>query len=417
MKINSFLKLSIFLFVCFFLLKITINNEKAKILAETYLPNKIKTILKIIIKDQNYTKRFYNDYNTKFLPDTQFADVNFERIKLNFLSRAEANYFQNLNNQKVGYIPFFIESLNNQQILITDTKANFYIFKNYQNKSINSKDYNKINDNLESYKVLDTFIFENNLFVSFIKLENECKTFNISYAEFNKDNLDFKKLFVDNKCGKWIQGGRMQYLKHEEKKGIIFSIADNVADKPNNDPQDENSFNGKIIFISFDKSLNFIYSKGHRNPQGLFTDNNLILSTEHGPRGGDEINKIEFNKNYGWPISSYGKKYKKNTGYSQNHKQHGFKEPIYAFIPSIGISELIKVPNNFIDDWKNNFLLTSLKRGSIYRVKFSDNYERLIFAEEIFVGQRIRDIKYQDKKIFLALETKGELGILSTNFD
>ena len=148
MKINSFLKLSIFLFACFFLLKITINNEKAKILAETYLPNKIKTILKIIIKDQNYTKRFYNDYNTKFLPDTQFADVNFQRIKLNFLSRAEANYFQNLNNQKEGYIPFFIESLNNQQILITDTKANFYIFKNYQNKSINSKDYNKINDNL-----------------------------------------------------------------------------------------------------------------------------------------------------------------------------------------------------------------------------------------------------------------------------
>ena len=209
----------------------------------------------------------------------------------------------------------------------------------------------------------------------------------------------------------------MQYLKHEDKEGLIFSIADNVADKPNNEPQDDNSLNGKILFVSFDKTLSLIYSKGHRNPQGLFSEGNLILSTEHGPRGGDEINKIEFNKNYGWPISSYGKKYKKTTGYFQNHEKRGFKEPIFAFIPSIGISEIIKIPNDFVNDWKNNFLLTSLKRGSVYRIKFNNNHERLIFSEEIFVGQRIRDIKYYNKKIFLALETKGELGILTTNFD
>jgi len=414
MKINTFLKLLVFLLICFFLSKIAINNEKAKTLAETYLPYKIKTILKIIIKNPNYTKRFYNDYNTKFLPETQFANINFERIKLTFLTRAESTYFQNMNNQKVGFTSFFIESLDKQKILVTDTKANFYIIENYQNKKIDSKNHNRINDNLETFKVLDTFIFDNNLFVSYIKSKNECKTFNISYAEFNKNYLDFKVFFENNKCSKWIQGGRMQYLKHKQKKGIIFSLSDNVADKPNNEPQDENSFYGKIVFISFDKTLNLIYSKGHRNPQGLFSDGDLILSTEHGPRGGDEINKIEFNKNYGWPVSSYGKKYKKNTGYSQNHKKHGFEEPIYAFIPSIGISEIIKIPNNFIDDWKNNFILTSLKRGSMYRVKFSDDYKRLLFAEEIFVGQRIRDIKYQDKKIFLALESKGELGILST---
>ena len=417
MKINVFLKLLVFLFICFFLTKKAINNEKIKTLAETYLPSKVKTILKIIIKDSNYTKRFYNDYNTKFLPDTQFADINFKRIKLTFLTQGEANYFQNLNKQKIGYIPFFIEAINKNEILITDTKANFYTLNENKKDESNSKNHKKIKDNLEAYKILDSFIFNNNLFVSYIELKDECKTFNISYAEFNKDYLDFKKFFNDNKCGEWIQGGRMQYLKHENKEGLIFSIADNVADKPNNEPQDDNSLNGKILFVSFDKTLSLIYSKGHRNPQGLFSEGNLILSTEHGPRGGDEINKIEFNKNYGWPISSYGKKYKKTTGYSQNHEKHGFKEPIYAFIPSIGISEIIKIPNDFVNDWKNNFLVTSLKRGSVYRIKFNNNHERLIFSEEIFVGQRIRDIKYYDKKIFLALETKGELGILTTNFD
>ena len=414
MKINTFLKLLLFLFIFFFLSKIVINNNQARMLAETYLPYKIKTIIKIIIKDPNYTKRFYNDYNVKFLPETQFANINFEKRKLAFLSQAESTYFQNFNKQNIGFLSFFIESLDEQKILITDTKANFYIIKNYQNKKIDSKDYKKINNNLKTSKVLDTFIFEGNLFVSYIKSKNGCKTFNISYASFNNNYLNFKKFFENDQCGKWIQGGRIQYFKHEEKKGIIFSLSDNIADVPNNDPQDENSFYGKTVFVSFDKTLNLIYSKGHRNMQGLFSDGNLILSTEHGPRGGDEINKIEFNKNYGWPISSYGKKYKKNISYSQNHKKLGFQEPIYAFIPSIGISEIIKIPNNFIDGWENNFLITSLNEGSIYRVKFSDNYKRLLFSEEIFVGQRIRDIKYQDKKIFLALESKGELGILST---
>ena len=64
---------------------------------------------------------------------------------------------------------------------------------------------------------------------------------------------------------------------------------------------------GKILFINLDNYKKIIFSKGHRNPQGLLNiDNKNILSTEHGPYGGDEINKIIFGKNYGWPIASYG---------------------------------------------------------------------------------------------------------------
>lgn len=415
MKINVFLKLLVFLFICFFLTKIAINNEKIKTLAETYLPSKVKTILKIIIKDSNYTKRFYNDYNTKFLPDTQFADINFKRIKLTFLSQGEANYFQNLNKQKIGYIPFFIEAINKNEILITDTKANFYTLNENKKDESNFKNHKKIKDNLEAYKILDSFIFNNNLFVSYIELKDECKTFNISYAEFNKDYLDFKKFFNDNKCGEWIQGGRMQYLKHENKEGLIFSIADNVADKPNNEPQDDNSLNGKILFVSFDKTLSLIYSKGHRNPQGLFSEGNLILSTEHGPRGGDEINKIHFKKNYGWPISSYGESYANDElNYFKSHELKGFEEPIYSFVPSIGISEIISAGDKFSDKWKDNFLVSSLNDRSLYRIKFDSIYSKIYYKEKIFVGQRIRDLKFDPELnlILLSLEDKGELGIL-----
>ena len=52
-----------------------------------------------------------------------------------------------------------------------------------------------------------------------------------------------------------------------------------------------------------------IFSLGHRTPQGLVVYDNNIIATEHGPKGGDEINKIEYKKNYGWPIVSYGSLY------------------------------------------------------------------------------------------------------------
>ena len=208
----------------------------------------------------------------------------------------------------------------------------------------------------------------------------------------------------------------MQYLKHKQKKGIIFSLSDNVADKPNNEPQDENSFYGKIVFKSFEDTFVKIISKGHRNPQGLYAKNNVIISTEHGPNGGDEINNIKINKNYGWPISSYGKKYSEKdiSTYKLTHSIHGFEEPIYSFIPSVGISEIIKIPNNFIKSWENNFLIASLNKGSLFRVRFDKKFKKILYNEEIYIGQRIRDIKYdiQNKTIILALESNGELGFL-----
>ena len=82
---------------------------------------------------------------------------------------------------------------------------------------------------------------------------------------------------------------------------------------------------------------------------------------------------------------------------------------------AIGITEIIKLPNDFSDYWQNNFIVSSLNRGSIYRIKFDKNFKKLLFKEEIFIGKRIRDVKYipKRKKIILALETRGEIGILS----
>ena len=156
-------------------------------------------------------------------------------------------------------------------------------------------------------------------------------------------------------------------------------------------------------------------SKGHRNPQGLLVDKSNIISTEHGPRGGDEINKIELGGNYGWPIASYGGSYfDKDLKYKKNHKDNGFIEPIFSFVPSIGISEIIKIPESFSETWKNNFLITSLNGRSFYRIKFSDELNKILFSEQIFIGERIRDIKYDFnlELILIALESEGNLGLI-----
>ena len=93
--------------------------------------------------------------------------------------------------------------------------------------------------------------------------------------------------------------------------------------------QDTNSFFGKIVEINtsnLDKIISgkednleiSIFTLGHRNPQGLTKINESIFSVEHGPKGGDELNKIIKNKNYGWPAVSYGTQYH----YDENGKYY-----------------------------------------------------------------------------------------------
>ena len=207
----------------------------------------------------------------------------------------------------------------------------------------------------------------------------------------------------------------------ENINGLLITTG--AAGEEKSVAQDINSIFGKILFIDLKTKKYEIFSKGHRNPQGLTIVENLILSTEHGPKGGDEINLIQFGYNYGWPIASYGEPYpsqvkkSKIYDYLKSHSEHGFIEPIYSFVPSIGISQIIKVPGNFSEYWKNNFLVTSLGAANIYRILFDENFSKLIYHEEIFVGERIRDIYYFEKlNVFLlALENSegGNIGILS----
>ena len=146
---------------------------------------------------------------------------------------------------------------------------------------------------------------------------------------------------------------------------------------------------------------------------------NKIIATEHGPRGGDEINKIIKNKNYGWPIVSLGERYdfqynNSSLSYKKNHNLNKYEEPLFSFIPSIGISEIINLPKSFSIFYDSHYVLASLNGKSIYFIRFDEQINKILSLEKIFIGQRVRDLKYYKKSesIFLALEDEGEIGIL-----
>ena len=216
-----------------------------------------------------------------------------------------------------------------------------------------------------------------------------------------------------------IQSGKITIVTGKIKK-IYLSTAAGVlknTDEQDSKPQDPKSIWGKVLEFKSENDKPLVFSSGHRNILGLMTDNGRIISTENGPAGGDEINLLVKNENYGWDVASYGRKYSASfdSFYYQDHEEMGFKEPIFTFLPSLGISQIIKIPNSFNRRWKDNYLIATLSSRHLLRIKFDQNYSKLMFVEKIFIGERTRDLVYLNKEKFVvfALEESGSLGILA----
>ena len=160
-----------------------------------------------------------------------------------------------------------------------------------------------------------------------------------------------------------------------------------------NHSQDPNTSYGKIWLIDKDGDGAEIFSLGHRNPQGLYVDEQSnIWSTEHGPEGGDELNLVRQGGNYGWPFVTYGTDYGKfSWGLSKTQGRHdGYTQPVFAFVPSPGISNLIRIKGTGFPVWKDDLLVASLKAGKLFRVALDAN--RAVVVEPIEIGSRLRDL-------------------------
>ena len=319
---------------------------------------------------------------------------------------------------KIVYFDKTQISKNNITFNIMKTNINSFLKNDEKNKFISIK---------------DALILDDKLYLSYtknIKPETNCLNLSIIAAKINNNDKklilnEFERFFTYDECQEarfngYQSGGRI--VKYKDNK-ILLTIGDFQNFTP---AQDKNSFFGKIIAINIKDKSHQIISMGHRNQQGLYYDKerDLIISTEHGQKGGDEVNNIIFNKdsisNYGWPIASYStyygyenKEIKKIAPFKKLHKENGFIEPMIYFTPALGISQII--PDINIDKTiENKFLVTSMRQQKIVFVNLNYENNSATVIDELKINERIRDIiKFENNNYLLFLENSPAVGILS----
>ena len=164
-------------------------------------------------------------------------------------------------------------------------------------------------------------------------------------------------------------------------------------------------------FVENESALPSLWTYGHRNPQGLAWDDRrkVLWSTEHGPRGGDEINLIKPGQNYGWPLVSNGSYYdgtKVDFGpvLGIEFDPDDLTYPEVDFTPSPAISSLVVYEGESFPDWQGDLIVATLKAEKLMRVRplASGEYETETLINKI---ARIRDVEQaNDGGILLLLE-------------
>ncbi|MBL7250650.1 PQQ-dependent sugar dehydrogenase [Alloalcanivorax marinus] len=215
--------------------------------------------------------------------------------------------------------------------------------------------------------------------------------------------VDFENLFVaESACTDTAKhfGGRMVI----DDDGYLFLT---IGDRGQRERAQDNSEHGGSVLRLHDdgrvpgdnplvgdaNARPEIWSWGHRNPQGLalHPDTGEPWLNEHGPRGGDEINRVEAGVNYGWPVITYGKEYYGPT--IGEEKKEGYAQPLHYWVPSIAPSGLAFVTSERYPDWRGDVLSGALKLTHLNRVRFNGTEA---VAELRYLnkrGERIRDVR------------------------
>lgn len=166
-------------------------------------------------------------------------------------------------------------------------------------------------------------------------------------------------------------------------------------------------------FVKDDDKRPEVWSYGHRNMQGAAYDRETgtLWVTEHGPRGGDELNRVEKGKNYGWPVITYGVQYSGAKVGAGITAKDGMEQPVYYWKPSIGTSGLALYTGDLFKDWKGNLLAGGLAKPRLERLVLKDG---AVTAKEVLLsdrGERVRDVRVAPDGAVLVL-TDGEPGKL-----
>ena len=301
----------------------------------------------------------YEQGNDGLKFDTKLIKFNDETFEINYFflpfKKLDTNLGWNAesNSLRAHYLEIYEENLFS---ISGEGKTVFFNTKNLLDNKLQFIDLpNNIQEILKNSDsrligIRDLYFENNFIYISMLTKNSKGITLKLYRAKINFEKINFEVFFETNEYWKSynvFSGGRLEKFKDGK---ILFSIG---FAKDYDAPQDKDSLLGKIVAIDLDKKNYELISYGHRNPQGLYyhVNEDIVINTEHGPKGGDEINfnflNLKEEKNFGWPRVSYGKAYpgqeklfEKDT-FDISHKKLGFIEPIKYYDPSIGISEIL----------------------------------------------------------------------------
>ncbi len=200
------------------------------------------------------------------------------------------------------------------------------------------------------------------------------------------------------KAGPVHFGGRMAWLPDAT---LVMSTGDGFDYREQ--AEVKSSGLGKIVRLNADGSIpadnpfsgSPVWSYGHRNPQGLALDpaTGILWEHEHGPRGGDEVNRIEKGRNYGWPVATKGLDYSGAT-ISPFKSYPGMVEPRVVWIPSIAPSGLAVYRGAMFPEWNGSLIVGALAAQEVRRVVL-DAGGRELSQERILpqLKARFRDVR------------------------
>jgi glucose/arabinose dehydrogenase len=169
-------------------------------------------------------------------------------------------------------------------------------------------------------------------------------------------------------------------------------------------------------FVGRQGALPEIWSVGHRNVQAAgFDPNGQLWDIEHGTNGGDELNKVEKGKNYGWPVQAYGEEYAGTPITGATTQREGMEQPVYYWDPVIAPSGLQFYTGEAFPAWKGSLFVGALKEMRLVRLVLEG--DKVTGEEHLLTdrNQRVRDVRQgPDGALYLVTDQdKGELWKIS----
>lgn len=242
-------------------------------------------------------------------------------------------------------------------------------------------------------------------------------------GRFENDRLtNVEQLFESVSRGRGHYGGKIAF----DRNGFLFLTLGDRQVAPEGDlekhpAQDLSNHHGTIVrlhddgrvpadnpFVKQPNARPEIWSYGHRNVQGIaiHPETGDVWANEHGPQGGDEVNRVLPGRNYGWPVIGFGVNYRTGLAIHSGTHREGMEQPVHVWVPSIGISGMMIYTGDKFPQWRGSMFVAGMAAQQLVRLTLKG--QNVVSEESLAAGLgRIRDVRQgPDGLIYLVIEDR-----------